>query len=117
MLEIGAVPHADDAVANKQGGALQDWGAGPGPLDADATLASGRHFRDRLLELTATTDVGFDEQMFASALGALTPITDAALDEHLRRGHHRPAPPLRLLAPAACSPASAQSREGPGEAT
>jgi hypothetical protein len=50
--------------------------------DIDAILASGRYSRERLLELAAPADEGFDRQMFADALGALTQITDAAFTEY-----------------------------------
>ena len=77
LLDIGPVLHVDDAVANKMcalyGRALpRDF------LDIDATVCSGRFTRERLLELAANADGGFDPTMFAHALGALTQITDAA---------------------------------------
>ena len=45
-------------------------------------LCSGRFSRERLLELAANADSGFDRTMFAHALGALTQITDAAFAEY-----------------------------------
>jgi hypothetical protein len=45
-------------------------------------LESGRYTRERLLELAAAADPGFDKQMFASALGALVQITDAEFTEY-----------------------------------
>jgi hypothetical protein len=80
-LEIGPVLHADDAVANKMA-ALYGRALARDFLDIDAILASGRYSRDRLLELAAASDAGFDKRMFADALGALTQITDAAFAEY-----------------------------------
>ena len=51
-------------------------------LDIDAILTSGRYSCDRLLELAAEADQGFDRRMFADALGALSQITDAAFSEY-----------------------------------
>lgn len=63
--------HADDAVANKMA-ALYGRALPRDFLDVDAILASGRYSRERLLELAAAADDGFDRHMFADALGALT---------------------------------------------
>jgi hypothetical protein len=49
-------------------------------LDIDAAIQSGRYTRERLLELAAAADAGFDRLIFADALGALQQITDAAFD-------------------------------------
>jgi hypothetical protein len=51
----------------------------------DAAITSGRYTRERLLELAAEADHGFDRLLFADALGALTQITDAeaASDQRL----------------------------------
>jgi hypothetical protein len=81
QLDIGPVLHADDAVANKAcalfGRALpRDF------LDVDAAITSGRYTRERLLELAADADLGFDRLLFAGALGALPQITDAAFAEY-----------------------------------
>lgn len=81
MLDIGPVLHADDAVANKMG-ALYGRALARDFLDVDAILTSGRYTPERLLELAAATDTGFDKRLFASALGALTQITDAAFAEY-----------------------------------
>jgi hypothetical protein len=81
MLEVGPVLHADDAVANKMA-ALYGRALARDFLDVDAILTSGRYTSERLLELAAAADTGFDEQLFASALGALTQITDAAFTEY-----------------------------------
>jgi hypothetical protein len=81
QLDVGPVLHADDAVANKVcalfGRALpRDF------LDVDAAITSGRYTRERLLELAAEADRGFDRLLFADALGALTQITDIAFAEY-----------------------------------
>jgi hypothetical protein len=81
QLAVGPVLHPDDAVANKVcalfGRALpRDF------LDVDAAIISGRYTRERLLELAAEADNGFDRLLFADALGALTQITDAAFAEY-----------------------------------
>jgi hypothetical protein len=81
QLDIGPVLHADDAIANKVcalfGRALpRDF------LDVDAAVTSGRYTREQLLELAANADHGFDQLLFADALGALTQITDAACTEY-----------------------------------
>lgn len=81
QLDVGPVLHADDAVANKVcalfGRALpRDF------LDVDAAISSGRYTRERLLDLAANADLGFDRLLFADALGALPQITDAAFAEY-----------------------------------
>jgi hypothetical protein len=81
QLDIGPVLHADDAVANKMcalfGRAMpRDF------LDVDAAITSGRYTREHLLQLAAQTDPGFDRELFADALGALTQITDTAFAEY-----------------------------------
>ena len=86
QLDVGPVLHPDDAVANKVcalfGRALpRDF------LDVDATLMSGKYTREQLLELAAAADRGFDPQIFADALGALTQITDTAFAEYGTDAH------------------------------
>lgn len=81
QLDVGPVLHADDAVGNKVcalfGRALpRDF------LDVDAAVTSGRYTRERLIELAADADLGFDRLLFADALGALPQITDAAFAEY-----------------------------------
>jgi hypothetical protein len=81
QLAVGPVLHSDDAVANKVcalfGRALpRDF------LDVDAALTSGRYSREELLGLAAEADHGFDQMLFADALGALVQITDAAFAEY-----------------------------------
>ncbi len=80
-LDIGPVLHADDAVGNKMA-ALYGRALARDFLDIDAILASGRYSRERLLELAAAADDGFDRHMFADALGALSQITDTAFAEY-----------------------------------
>jgi hypothetical protein len=81
MLEVGPVLRADDAVTNKMlalfGRAeVRDF------LDVDAAIISGRYSRERLLELAANADGGFDPLMFADAVGSLTQLTDAEFVEY-----------------------------------
>ena len=45
-------------------------------------VLGGRYAGERLLELAAEADSGFDRLLFADALGALTQITDAAFAEY-----------------------------------
>ncbi|MEV0246009.1 nucleotidyl transferase AbiEii/AbiGii toxin family protein [Nocardia sp. NPDC050712] len=80
-LDVGPVLHPDDAVANKMcalfGRALpRDF------LDIDAVITSGRYDHDQLLDLAKNADSGFDDHLFADALGALTQITDDAFAEY-----------------------------------
>ncbi|WP_442934266.1 hypothetical protein [Micromonospora sp. CPCC 205539] len=71
--------HPDDAVANKMC-ALFGRAEARDFLDVDAALTSGRYTRQRLLELAAAADSGFEPRAFADALGALNQITDADFD-------------------------------------
>jgi hypothetical protein len=80
-LDIGPVLHPDDAVANKMI-ALYGRALARDFLDIDAAITSGRYTRERLLDLAGTADLGFDQALFATALGALTQITDTAFDEY-----------------------------------
>jgi hypothetical protein len=79
LLSVGPVLHPDDAVANKMG-ALFGRAEARDFLDVDAAIQSGRYSRERLLELAAAADSGFDRAMFAQALGSLQNITDADFD-------------------------------------
>ncbi|MGW5557377.1 nucleotidyl transferase AbiEii/AbiGii toxin family protein [Micromonospora sp. NPDC003944] len=79
MSTVGPVLHPDDAVANKMC-ALFGRAEARDYLDVDAALLSGRYTRQRLLELAAAADPGFEPRAFADALGALTQITDADFD-------------------------------------
>jgi hypothetical protein len=81
LLAVGPVLHPDDAVANKMC-ALYGRALARDFLDIDAAVTSGRYTRERLLELAANADAGFDSVMFAHALGALSQITDAAFAEY-----------------------------------
>lgn len=59
-------------------------------LDIDAAVATGGYDHERLLRLAAQADAGFEQAMFADALGALTQITDESFivynvsPEHIR---------------------------------
>ncbi|MGA4726054.1 nucleotidyl transferase AbiEii/AbiGii toxin family protein [Micromonospora taraxaci] len=79
MSAVGPVLHPDDAVANKMC-ALFGRAEARDFLDVDAALLSGRYTRQRLLDLAAAADPGFERRAFADALGALTQITDADFD-------------------------------------
>jgi hypothetical protein len=81
MLEIGPVLHPDDAVANKMC-ALFGRAQPRDFLDIDAVLASGRYSHDRLLELAANADAGFDQMMFAGALSALDEMVESDFAEY-----------------------------------
>ncbi|GAA2346726.1 nucleotidyl transferase AbiEii/AbiGii toxin family protein [Streptomyces cuspidosporus] len=70
FLEIGPVLHPDDAVANKVT-TLFGRAAPRDYLDVHAALVSGRYSPDRLLELAAEHDDGFDQGYFAQALEAV----------------------------------------------
>lgn len=75
-LAVGAVLHADDAVANKVcalfGRAeVRDY------IDVDAIVASGRYTEDELLDLAADHDPGFDQSRFAEALAAIDRLPDS----------------------------------------
>jgi hypothetical protein len=76
---LGPVLHPDDAVANKMG-ALYGRAEARDFLDIDAAIESGQYTRERLLELAAASDAGFEAGRFADALGVLNQITDAAFD-------------------------------------
>ncbi|MYR13892.1 hypothetical protein GTY62_25420 [Streptomyces sp. SID724] len=70
VLEIGPVLHPDGAVANEVTtifgrAAPRDY------RDANAALASGRYSGERLLQLAAEHDAGFDPGYFAQALLAV----------------------------------------------
>ena len=76
-LDIGPVLHPDDAVGNKMA-ALYGRVVARDFLDIDAVLTSGRYTAEQLLHLAEAADPGFDRTMFASVLGALDQISDAA---------------------------------------
>jgi hypothetical protein len=81
MLSFGPVLHPDDAVANKMC-ALFGRAQPRDFLDVDAAIQSGRYSRERLLELAAAADAGFDPALFAGAIASLHGITDTAFDEY-----------------------------------
>jgi len=76
-MDIGPVLHPDDAVGNKMA-ALYGRAVARDFLDIDAVLTSGRYTAEQLLQLAEAADSGFDRTMFASVLGALDQISDAA---------------------------------------
>jgi hypothetical protein len=76
-LDIGPVLHPHDAVGNKMA-ALYGRAVARDFLDIDAVLTSERYTAEQLLQLAETADSGFDRTMFASVLGALDQISDAA---------------------------------------
>jgi hypothetical protein len=81
VLDVGPVLHPDDASANKMS-ALYGRAEARDFLDIDAAITSGRYSRERLLELAAQADAGFDPLVFADAIGSLTQLTDADFDEY-----------------------------------
>lgn len=75
-LAVGAVLHADDAVANKVcalfGRAeVRDY------IDVDAIVTSRRYTEDEVLDLAADHDPGFDQSRFAEALAAIDRLPDS----------------------------------------
>lgn len=80
-LEIGAVLHPDDAVANKLA-ALYGRAADRDYVDVDAVLRSKRYNSTDLLRLARETDPGFDTAMFAQALLAVDRLPDQAFERH-----------------------------------
>ncbi|GAA1834546.1 hypothetical protein GCM10009682_61090 [Luedemannella flava] len=81
ILDVGPVLHPDDAVANKMT-ALFGRAEARDFLDVDAALASGRYTRQRLVELAANADGGFDPILFADAIGSLAQRTDAEFADY-----------------------------------
>jgi hypothetical protein len=81
QLDIGPVLHPDDAVANKMC-ALYGRAEPRDFLDIDAVLVSGRYSRERLLQLTADADGGFDPVMFAGAVGSLEQLADSEFEDY-----------------------------------
>lgn len=80
-LEIGAVLHPDDAVANKLA-ALYGRAADRDYVDVEAVLRSGRYGSDELLRLIRDADPGFDQGMFVQALLAVDRVPDEAFHRH-----------------------------------
>jgi hypothetical protein len=81
LLSVGPVLHPDDAVANKMC-ALFGRAQPRDFLDVDAAIQSKRYTRERLLELAAGADAGFDRALFADALASLRSVTDTAFEEY-----------------------------------
>ncbi|TMR94587.1 nucleotidyl transferase AbiEii/AbiGii toxin family protein [Nonomuraea basaltis] len=77
-MEIGPVVHLEDVAGGKvealfTRAEVRDF------IDVDAFLTSGRFTRDRLLELAASRDLGFDRAVFAQMLSALELYPDSEL--------------------------------------
>lgn len=75
MMDIGPVLHIDDVVAGKMS-ALYTRAEPRDFLDVDAAVLSGRYTRERLCQLAADADVGFDRRMLAEVLGMLVRYPD-----------------------------------------
>jgi hypothetical protein len=75
VLDIGPVLHVDDVVAGKMS-ALYTRAEPRDFLDVDACIASGRYSWDRLCELAAQADAGFDRHVFAQVLALLDRYPD-----------------------------------------
>jgi len=65
-LAVGAVLHPDELAADKT---LALFGRAEARDLVDVNALAGRYSRERLLELAATKDPGFDTAVFADALG------------------------------------------------
>ncbi|GAA3449158.1 hypothetical protein GCM10018962_09910 [Dactylosporangium matsuzakiense] len=74
-MEIGPVLHADDVVAGKMS-ALFTRAEPRDFLDVDAAIVSGRYTRQRLCELAAESDAGFDRRILADLFGMLERYPD-----------------------------------------
>jgi hypothetical protein len=77
QLAVGPVLHRDDAVANKVCAVFsralpRDY------IDVYAAIATGGYSRDRLVELAAAHDPGFDAAGFGQALAASSRYDDSA---------------------------------------
>ncbi|WP_035841565.1 nucleotidyl transferase AbiEii/AbiGii toxin family protein [Kitasatospora azatica] len=72
--DLGPVLHRDDVAAGKTG-ALFSRAEVRDAIDVDGLLKAG-YSRQRLLELAAQNDAGFDEQMFADALRRVARYSD-----------------------------------------
>lgn len=68
LMAIGPVLHPDDAVANKMS-ALYGRAFARDFIDVDAALRSGQYTHEDLLGLVQRADRGFDQRVFADALG------------------------------------------------
>ncbi|GAA3279840.1 hypothetical protein Dvina_00380 [Dactylosporangium vinaceum] len=75
QMEIGSVLHADDVVAGKMS-ALFTRAEPRDFLDIDAAIVSGRYTRQRLCELAAGSDAGFDRRILADLFGILERYPD-----------------------------------------
>ncbi|MFF3443538.1 nucleotidyl transferase AbiEii/AbiGii toxin family protein [Streptosporangium sp. NPDC002721] len=75
-MEIGPVVHLDDVAGGKvealfTRAEVRDF------IDVDALLTSGRFSRERLLDLAASRDLGFDRAVFAQMLSAIDLYPDS----------------------------------------
>jgi hypothetical protein len=75
-MEIGPVIHLDDVAGGKvealfTRAEVRDF------IDIDALLTTGRFTRERLLDLAASRDLGFDRMVFAQMLSALDLYPDS----------------------------------------
>nr|WP_062336745.1 nucleotidyl transferase AbiEii/AbiGii toxin family protein [Herbidospora sakaeratensis] len=75
-MEIGPVVHLDDVAGGKvealfSRAEVRDF------IDVDAFLSTGRFTRERLLELAASRDLGFDRAVFGQMLSALDLYPDS----------------------------------------
>jgi hypothetical protein len=77
-MEIGPVVHLDDVAGGKVE-ALFTRAEARDFIDVDALLTTGRFSRDRLLDLAASRDLGFDRAVFAQMLSALDLYPDSEL--------------------------------------
>jgi hypothetical protein len=75
MMDIGPVLHADDVAAGKMS-ALYTRAEPRDFLDVDAAITTGRYTRERLCELAAQADAGFDRRMLAEVFGMLERYPD-----------------------------------------
>jgi hypothetical protein len=115
-LEIGPVLHADDAVANKMA-ALNGRALARDFLDIDAILASGRYSRERLLDLAAAADEGFDRHM-SPTLSERSPRSPTPLSPNTA-SERRTSPACATASPhgeTRCSPASIRRSQRPIQA-
>ena len=81
-IVLVAVLHPDDIAGGKIG-ALFDRAECRDFIDVDALLGSGKYTRERLLEMAAERDVGFDSGVFADMLRTVHRFDD---DEFARYG-------------------------------
>ena len=86
-IAIGPVLHPDDAVANKMG-ALYERALARDFIDIDAALLSGHYDRWALLGLAERSDITFDRQVFAEALGQAQLLDEDDFAQYGVSGEH-----------------------------